>query len=67
MSKEWHSLVDRPPEKDRVEDVFEIDSEHFREPILAKLRCDRNGRDLYFEDMYGSSFGGYVNYREVTE
>lgn len=67
MSKEWYSLVDKPPEKDRVGDVFEIDSEHFREPILAILQCDRNGRDFHFEDMHGSSFGGYVNYREVTE
>lgn len=63
---EWRSLVTDPPDKDRVEDIFEIDSERFKEPILAKLYCDANGRDLYFNDMYGSSFSGYINYREVT-
>lgn len=63
----WRSLVTSPPKKDRVGDIFEIDSEHFKEPILAKLGCEANGRDLYFVDMYGSSFTGYINYREVME
>lgn len=67
MKNEWRSFVTDPPDKDRVEDIFEIDSEHFKEPILAKLYCDANGRDLYFADMYGSSFSGYINYREVME
>lgn len=63
---EWRSFVTDPPDKDRVGDIFEIDSEHFKEPIWVKLYCDANGRDLYFADMYGSSFTGYINYREVT-
>ena len=66
-NNEWWSLIIDPPKKSRVGDVFEIDSEHFKNPILAKLYCDANGRDLYFADMYGSSFTGYINYREVME
>lgn len=66
-NNEWRSLITDPPKKSRVGDVFEIDSEHFKSPILAKLYCDANGRDLYFADMYGSSFTGYINYREVME
>lgn len=66
-NNEWRSLITDPPKKSRVGDAFEIDSEHFKNPILAKLYCDTNGRDLYFADMYGSSFTGYINYREVIE
>lgn len=64
---EWQSFVSNPPTKDRVGDIFEIDSEHFEHPILAKLECDANGRYLFFVDMHGSSFGGYLNYREVAK
>ena len=64
---EWRSLITDPPQKSRVGDVFEIDIGHFKNPILAMLCCDKNGRDLYFSDVHGSSFSGYLNYREETE
>lgn len=67
VHNDWESMITNPPDYNRVGDIFEIDNEHFKEPILARLEYDRDKQGLHFEDMYGSAFSGYINYREVTE